>query len=207
MISMANRPESGQKISYFLPLKSVIYWKKRRKKEYAVMRGKKVFIKKLWTNLIIFAAFMLVLVGSAAMLGNILWRNANEMGLSLVRNYSSTEEQTIKNCETILEICTNYIAEREQTDISVSELREGLYPFMDGLTDVYGRDNIQMYGGAFGGTAMVSNDPEIEAMSGYDVTGAPWYQGTAAANGETYISPVYANAATGLPVVTVQDDP
>lgn len=44
------------------------------------MRGKKVFIKKLWTNLIIFAAFMLVLIGSAVMLDNILWRNANEMG-------------------------------------------------------------------------------------------------------------------------------
>lgn len=125
------------------------------------------------------------------------------MGLSLVRNYSSAEEQTIKTCETILAICTNYIAEREQTDISLSELREGLYPFMDGLTDVYGRDSIRMYGRTFGGTAIVSNDPEIEAMPDYDVTGTPWYQGAAAANGETYLSPVYTHAATGLPVVTL----
>lgn len=170
------------------------------------MRGKKVFIKKLWTNLIIFAAFMLVLIGSAAMLGNILWRNANKMGLSLARNYASAEEQTIRTCETVLTICTNYIAEREQAGISLSELREGLYPFMDGLTDVYGQDGIQMYGRTFGGTAAVSNDPEIEAMPGYDVTGAPWYQGAAAANGETYISPLYTSDGSpcGDPV---QDDP
>lgn len=43
----------------------------------------------------------------------------------------------------------------------------------------------------------------IEAMDEYDVTGTEWYQGAAAANGETYISPVYPDSLTGLPMVTM----
>lgn len=100
------------------------------------MRGKKSFVKKLWTNLMILAAFMLVLIGSATVLSNILWKNANEMGLSLARNYSSVEERNVEACETVLAVCANYIAERERAGVSPAELREGLYPFMDGLTGV-----------------------------------------------------------------------
>ena len=110
------------------------------------MNWKKLLIKKLWFNTMILAASMLVIIGCATVLHNILWENTNEMGLSLVRNYSSVEERNMKTCEVILNICTNYIAQREQTDISLTELREGLYPFMDGLTNVYGNDNIQVYG-------------------------------------------------------------
>ncbi len=167
------------------------------------MNWKKLLIKKLWFNTMILAASMLVIIGCATVLHNILWENTNEMGLSLVRNYSSVEERNMKTCEVILNICTNYIAQREQTDISLTELREGLYPFMDGLTNVYGNDNIQVYGRTAGGRDLISNTPKIENMTDYDMTKTQWYQGAAAANGETYISPVYTDVVTGLPVVTM----
>lgn len=166
------------------------------------MNRKKSFAGKLWTNIFILAVFMLVLVVCAGILRSILWDNTNEMGLSLVRNYASAEERNIKTCEVVLNICTNYIAEREKTDVSPEELREGLYPFMDGLMAVYG-DNIQLYGRTFGGTVLVSNIPEIEAMTDFEVEGREWYQGAVAAEGETYISPVYTDEFTGLPVVTL----
>lgn len=167
------------------------------------MSRKKLSSGKLWTNIIILAAFMLVLISCANILRSILWKNTNEMGLSLVRNYSSVEEQNMKTCEVILNVCANYIAERERTDISLKELRDGLYPFMDGLINVYGKEKLQVYGRASGNSALLSNAPEIEALADYDVTSTQWYQGAAAANGETYVSPVYTDKVTGLPVVTM----
>ncbi len=167
------------------------------------MGKEKSFVRKLSTSIIILAAFLLVLIGSASTLRSILWKNTNAMGLSLVKNYSSVEEKNIESCEVILNICTNYMAEREQNGVSLEELREGLYPFMNGLTEIYGSENVQIYGKSLDGEAMVSNSPEIEAMTGYDVTAAKWYQGAVAANGETYISPVYTDEVTGIPVVTM----
>lgn len=164
---------------------------------------KKAFVRKLWFNIIILIAFMSALICCAGILRGILWENTNEMGLSLVRNYSSAEERNMEVCEVILNICSNYIAEREQADISLAEFREGLYPFMDGLTNVYGNDTIQVYGSTFGGEALVSNIPEIETMTDYAFADTQWYRGAVAANGETYISPVYTDVLTGLPVVTM----
>ena len=167
------------------------------------MRKKKSLVRKIWRNIIIFLIFILVIIYCTNILNKILWENTNEMGLSLVKNYSSTEEQSINTFETLLNICTNYIADRERTGISLAELKEELYPFMNGLTDVYGKDNIHIYGRTFDGTELVSNIPEIEAMTDYDVTNTKWYQGAAVSNGETYISPVYTDAITGFPVVTM----
>lgn len=125
------------------------------------------------------------------------------MGISLVKNDSSAEEKSIKTCESVLNICANYVAEREQSGIAADEIREGLYPFMDGLIDVYGNDKIQMYGKISEGSALISNIPEIESLTDYDITDTQWYQGAVEANGETYVSPVYTDAVTGLPVVTM----
>lgn len=167
------------------------------------MRKKKSLAKKMWSNIVILVMFILVIIFCTNILRSILWKNTNEMGLSLVKNYSSAEEQSINTCEVVLNICTNYVEEREQTGISLAELRDGLYPFMNGLTDVYGKDNIQIYGRVFGDTQFVSNVPEIEALVDYDVTDTIWYKGAAAANGKTYISPVYTDVITGFPVVTM----
>lgn len=167
------------------------------------MNRKKSLIRKLFNNIIIFVAFVLILICCTIILQNILWKNTNKMGLSLVKNDSSAEEMSIKTCESVLNICVNYISEREQEGASPDEIREGLYPFMDGLVNVYGNDRIQMYGKISEGTSLISNSPEIEALLNYDVTDTQWYRGAAEANGETYVSPVYADTATGLNVVTM----
>ncbi len=167
------------------------------------MGKKKSLSRRLWTNIMLLLAFVSAIICCAAILRNILWESANEMGFSLVKNYSSAEEQNIKACEIILNICTDYVAERERAGISPAEFHEGLYPFMRGLTDIYGEDEIQMYGWISGGGTLVSLVPEIEAMTAHDVEKQAWYQGAAAADGGIYISPIYTDLATGLPVVTM----
>lgn len=168
-----------------------------------VISMKKIFIKKIRSSIIILVVFILMIICCARIYSRIVWKNTNEMGLSLVKNYSATDEKNINTCEVILNICTNYIAERENTEISMKELRDSFYPFIDGLTDIYGEENIQVYGKLFNGTKLVSNVPEIEAMTDYDFSSTDWYQGAVAANGETYISPLYTDVVTGNPVVTM----
>ncbi|MCI8731676.1 MAG: response regulator [Lachnospiraceae bacterium] len=160
-------------------------------------------IKRMRNNIIVLVMFILVVVLCTGILRSSLMKNTNKMGLTLVENYSSTEESNIRACESVLTICVDYIEEREKDGVSVKELREGLYPFMDGLTDMYGSDNIQFYGKAMGGTEIMSNDPKIEAMADYDVTNRDYYQGAVEAEGEIYISSVYLDVVTGQPVVTM----
>lgn len=166
-------------------------------------RKKIQIIRKMRDNIIVLFMFILIIVLCTNILRRSLMENTNKMGLTLVENYSSAEESNIRACETILTISINYIEEREGENISIKELREGLYPFMNGLTDIYGEDNIQVYGKALGGTEIVSNNPLIETMTDYNVKDTDYYQGAMAANGETYISPAYTDALTGEPIVTI----
>ncbi len=166
--------------------------------------GKKMqIIKKMRNNIIVLIMFIFVIVLCTIVLRKSLIENTNKMGLTLVENYSSAEESNIRACETILTISINYIEEREDENVSIEELREGLYPFMNGLTDIYGADNIQIYGKAIKGTEIVSNNPAIEGMTDYNVEETDFYQGAMAANGETYISPAYIDEVTGRSVVTM----
>lgn len=101
-------------------------------------KGKKMqIIKKMRNNIIVLIMFIFVIVLCTIVLRKSLIENTNKMGLTLVENYSSAEESNIRACETILTISINYIEEREDENLSIEELREGLYPFMNGLTDIY----------------------------------------------------------------------
>lgn len=158
---------------------------------------------KMRNNILVLSAFILVVVFCTVILRKTLWSNTNQMGLTLVENYTSSEESGIRTCEAILEISVNYIEQREKEDISIQELREGLYPFMDGLTEVYGKENLQIYGKAFHAAEIVSNDPELEELAKYNFLEAGYYQEAVDAGGEVYISPVYTDYVTGLPVITL----
>lgn len=160
-------------------------------------------LRKMRNNILVLGAFILVVVFCTIILRETLWSNTNQMGLALVENYTSSEESGIRTCEAILEISVNYIEQREKEGISITELREGLYPFMDGLTEVYGEENIQIYGKAFGASEIVSNDPELEELSKYNFLEAGYYQEAIDAGGEVYISPVYIDYVTELPVITM----
>lgn len=164
---------------------------------------KKQLIKKIRNNIVILAMFTLVIVFCTDVLHKSLMENTNKMGLTLVENYCSAEESNMRTCEAILTISLNYIAEREKESISLEELKEGLYPFMNGLTAMYGADNIQIYGKAMGGTEAVSNIPQIEAMSDSNVYETDYYQGAMEAEGEIYLSPAYTDIITGRSVVTM----
>lgn len=98
------------------------------------MGKRKSLSKKLWGRIFIFAAFVLALILCTNIMQSILWKNSNEMGLSLVKNFSSAEEQNIKTCEAMLDICTDYVREREQAGAPPEEILQGLDPFMNGPT-------------------------------------------------------------------------
>lgn len=169
------------------------------------MNGMKemTLFRKMRNNILVLGAFILVVVFCTIILRETLWTNTNQMGLALVENCTSSEAGSIRTCEAILEISVNYIEQREKEDISIEELREGLYPFMDGLTKVYGGENIQIYGKTFNATEIVSNDPELEEIFKYNFLEAGYYQQAVAAGGEVYISPAYIDYVTELPVITL----
>lgn len=159
-------------------------------------------IRKMRNNVILLSAFILVIVLCTIILRRTLWDNTNQMGLTLVENYTSSEESTMQSCESILTLSVGYVEEREKVDISIGELREGLYPFMDGLTRMYGSGNIRIYGKAFHATELISNDPRMEALAD-DLTESDFYQEALAANGRITISPAVTDAVTGVPIVTM----
>lgn len=163
----------------------------------------KSLIKKMRNNILVLGSFILVVVFCTLVLRETLWTNTNQMGLALVENYTGAEESGIRTCEAVLEISVNYIEQREKEDITIEELREGLYPFMDGLIKVYGEENIQIYGKAFNGTEIVSNNPELEELYKYNFLEAGYYREAAAAGGDVYVSPVYTDYMTELPVITM----
>lgn len=160
-------------------------------------------LKKMRNNILVLSAFILVVLFCTIILRQTLWDNTNQMGLALIENCTSSEEGGILACEAILKVSVNYIEEREKEDISIDELREGLYPFMRGLTDAYGENTLQIYGKTFHATEIVSNNPELEEIAKYNFLEAGYYQEAVAANGEVYISPVYTDYVTGLPVITL----
>ncbi len=166
-------------------------------------KKKKQLLRKMRNNMIVLVMFILVIMLCTNILRNSLMDNTNKMGLSLVENYSTSEESNMRACESILTLSVNYIEEREQEGVSLKELKEGLYPFMNGLTELYGPENIQVYGKALDDDHFISNIPEIEDMEDYDVTDTDYYQGALAADGEIYISPAYVDVVTGQNVITM----
>ncbi|MCM1199793.1 MAG: response regulator [Bacteroides fragilis] len=165
--------------------------------------SEKKILKKIWFTIIILLVFICVVIYCTNIIHNVLLENTNEMGLSIVKNFTLLEEQSINTYDEVLNICTNYIASRENSGISIEEFRNSFYPFIDGLDQIYGKEYIQIYGKVFNGTESISNNPEIEAIKNYDITNTEWYQGAAAADGKTYISTVYTDSISGLPVITM----
>ena len=76
---------------------------------------------KMRNNILVLSAFILVVVFCTVILRKTLWSNTNQMGLTLVENYTSSEESGIRTCEAILEISVNYIEQREKEDISIHQ--------------------------------------------------------------------------------------
>lgn len=159
--------------------------------------------KRMRNNIIVLAVFVCVIVLGTNILQKSLIENTNKMGLTLAENYSLEAESNVRICESVLTMSVNYLGEREQEQVALEELKEGLYPFMDGLTELYGKGHVQIYAGAMGGKEIISNHPKIEAMKDYPFQETDYYQGALAAQGEIYLSPAYTDIVTDLPVVTM----
>ena len=70
--------------------------------------------KKVRNNIIVLTMFVFVVLLCTGVLRRALMVNTNQMGLTLVENYSSSEESNMSACEAILTISVNYVEEREQ---------------------------------------------------------------------------------------------
>jgi signal transduction histidine kinase/DNA-binding response OmpR family regulator len=130
-------------------------------------------------------------------------QNYREQNLLLLRNYVMAEEKELDSYQTILNMGTAYMDSMEQNGASVSEIRAGLYPYLDGFYDLYSADGLRSYGIVDG--QVISNDEEYEQFNDgvYQYADTDWYQGALAAQGSIYISSAYEDYFTGQVCVTM----
>lgn len=158
---------------------------------------------KLRVNISLLIGTTLIILICVSVMRNLLMDNMRTMGGYLVQNYSSTEESSLVSFESLLRICVGYIDDGMQDNMPIEELEGGLYPYMNQLIEMYGTENIQMYGTVYDGKYVITNSPQIAAMKDFHFEDTEYYQGALAANGDVYVSSVHTDPVSGLPVVTI----
>lgn len=162
---------------------------------------KKRWIRKIRNYVVVLVCSIVVMLISLFVMNAILLRNAGQMGSLLLQNYCAYEENRISIYESLLVLGTSYVAEQEKTDASLEEIKEGLYPYLDGLEDVFGKNSVQIYG--IVGGEIISNDSELENYVDYPYIETEWYQKALEANGNIIYTDTYLDKRTGTPNVTI----
>jgi signal transduction histidine kinase/DNA-binding response OmpR family regulator len=125
------------------------------------------------------------------------------MNYLLVNDYCNDEERGIKLYKNILKLCTIYIDSKEQSGESIEQIKNGLYPYLDGIYSLYDDEAIKSYGIIDG--QIISNDSTYEEYNdgSYDYTQTDWYQGALKSNSHTYMTDAYTDNLTGKKIVTI----
>ena len=159
--------------------------------------------RKLRVNISILTVTIVVILASITVMRNLLMDNMKVTGGYLVQNYSSSEETDLATFASILGIGVGYIEEGMQQNLSIEELEDGLYPYMNQMIEMYGGANVQMYGMVYGHQYLISNNPQITSMTDFRFADQEYYKGAIEANGEVYVSSAHTDPLTGLMVVTL----
>jgi signal transduction histidine kinase/CheY-like chemotaxis protein len=143
-----------------------------------------------------------MLVGISIMRNQLL-NNAKEMSTLLLDNYKITEEGALDTYKTLLRLATKFVKDKELENASIQDIKDSLYPYLDGFYDLFAGDSVRSYGIIDG--HIISNDKTIENLNNisYDYRQTDWYKGAIEANGEVYISKGYTDYVTGMLVVTL----
>ncbi|MCM1119628.1 MAG: hypothetical protein NC543_09740 [bacterium] len=82
--------------------------------------------------------------------------NSEKLGSNLVTNYSATEISNLSTFESFLTLCADYVESFEEKEATLEELKEGIHIFMSGLMEMFGEENISVYGKVLDGTETIS---------------------------------------------------
>ncbi len=153
------------------------------------------------TNIIMFLIFVIVLLCGVFVMRRQLLDNARDMSMLLLNNYKITEEGELETYKTLLTLGTKFIDDKERANASIQEIKNTLYPYLDGFNALYEGDSVRSYGIIYG--QLVSNDTKIENLNLEDYTAVDWYQGAIDADGAIYISDAYDDDITGEKKITI----
>lgn len=165
------------------------------------MSKKRIILKKIRINLLVIVTITLYMSLCMMYVNNLLRENSDEMGGYVISDYANSEESSIKIYKTILSLCTQFIYERQEQGASVAEIKEGLYPYLNGISSLVDKGDIEVYGIVEG--QIISNNPELEDFPGYDYKNTVWYKEGMEADGEIIFTDVYNDVRTGRKNVTI----
>jgi signal transduction histidine kinase/CheY-like chemotaxis protein len=157
----------------------------------------------LKTNVILLILFVVMMITAVVIMRRQLLDNAMESGILLMDNYSNDEENILNTYRNLLKLSTKYVDELQQNDASVTEIKRGLYPYLDGFYDLYSGDTLRVIGIISGN--IISNDENYEdfPIEVYDFKNSEPYLQALKADGEIYISDAYIDPVTGKTVITM----
>lgn len=164
--------------------------------------NKSKIYKRLATNIIILALLAIIIFICIAFMRSAIMSNSKKLGSNLVTNYSATELSNLATFEAFLTLCTDYVESFETRGATMEEVKEGLDLLMGGMMDMFGEENISVYGRIYNGTVYISYglpegiEKEYEGIKQqYDVEEMK--------TGEIYVSSAYMDESSGLPVITL----
>ena len=162
----------------------------------------KIF-RRLTTNIVTLAMLTIIIIICIVSMRSAIMRNSEKLGSNLVKNYSATEMSNLATFQSFLHLCTDYVESYEARGATLEELESGLYVFMNGLLEMFGEENISVYGRVLDGTATISYGLSVSDVEAYAARQQEYYASFMQADGKVYVSPAYMEEGSGQPVVTL----
>ncbi|MCI9073124.1 MAG: response regulator [Lachnospiraceae bacterium] len=162
----------------------------------------KIF-RRLTTNIVTLALLTVIIIICIVSMRSAIMRNSEKLGSNLVKNYSATEMSNLSSFQSFLHLCTDYVESYEVQGATLEELKDGLYIFMKGLMEMFGEENISIYGRVLDGTATISYGLSTSDVETYVARQQEHYGDLLQADGKVYVSPAYIEEKSGRPVVTL----
>lgn len=165
--------------------------------------NKRKVYRKLATNIVILAIFTSIIITCVMFIRFAIMSNSEKLGSNLVTNYSASEASNLATFESSLILCTNYVESYEAHGGSLAELKDGLDLLMAGLLEMFGEENIAIYGRVLNGTEVISYGLPEKDVEGYIVRQQDYIRGMDDKVGAVYVSAAYMEQTSGLPVITL----
>ena len=165
--------------------------------------NKSKILKQLRTNIIILVVFTIIIITGIFFMRAAIMSNSEKLGGNLVTNYSATEVSNLATFESFLKLCAEYVESYEAKEAEAEELKEGLDIIMNGLLEMFGEENISVYGKVLNGTKTISYGLPVEDVESYVLKQQEYYVNMAGIDGEVYVSPAYMDEAGSMPLITL----
>lgn len=168
----------------------------------AQINKSKIF-KRLATNICILAVFIVIVATCVFFMRTTIMRNSEKLGRNLVTNYSATEISNLETFESFLTLCTNYVETMEKKGAGMDEVEEGLFVLIDGLVEMFGEENLSIYGKVINGTEFITAGIPEEDAESYESRYQDYDPDVLGQDGRVTVSSAYIDKSSGLPMITL----